>query len=396
LGVKHPDDVVIVAALRTPITRARKGGFKDTAPEYMLAAVLKGLTNRTKLDPALVEDIAVGNVCMPNGGATHARMAMLHAGFPESSCVHTVNRQCSSGLQAVVQIAHAIQTGSIEIGIGAGVESMTFYYNPRTMIDVEKLSPDVTATPAATSCLIPMGITSDNVAHEFGVDRAKQDQFAALSHARAAKAQSAGLFNDEILPVKTKIVDKDGNEQEVLVDRDDGVRPGTSPEALAKLWPVFNKDGATTAGNSSQVSDGAAAVLLMKRSKAQSLGLPILGKFVTSAVKGVPPHIMGIGPAFAIPAAVQKAGISIQDLDIVELNEAFASQAVYCIEKLGLDIDRVNPKGGAIAIGHPLGCTGARQISTLFTELKRQDKRIGAVSMCIGSGMGMCAIFERE
>ncbi|KAJ1922153.1 3-ketoacyl-CoA thiolase with broad chain length specificity [Mycoemilia scoparia] len=396
IGTKNPDDVVVVSALRTPITRARKGGFKDTAPEYLLAAVLKGILDRTKIDPAVVEDISVGNVCTPAGGATHARMAMLYAGFPETTCVHTVNRQCSSGLQTVTHIANAIQSGMIEAGIGAGVESMSFYYDPTKLIVVDKLSQEVLSNEASTGCLIPMGVTSENVAKQFGVDRKKQDELAALSHERAAKAQKSGLFDDEIVAVKTKVVDKDGEEKEIVVTKDDGIRPGTTAENLSKLRTVFSKDGTTTAGNSSQVSDGAAAVLLMKRSKAQSLGLPILGKYVIANVSGVPPQIMGIGPAYAIPAAAKKAGIDVQDIDIIELNEAFASQAVYCAEKLNLSPEKVNPKGGAIAIGHPLGCTGARQVATLFTELKRQNKRIGAVSMCIGTGMGMCAIFERE
>ncbi|KAJ2838229.1 3-ketoacyl-CoA thiolase with broad chain length specificity [Coemansia sp. 'formosensis'] len=396
IGVKNPDDVVIVQALRTPITRAGKGGFKDTTSEFLLGTILRGLVERTGIDPALVEDICVGNVCPPAGGATTARMAALYAGFPHTTSVQTVNRQCSSGLQAVVHIAHAIQSGMIDIGIGAGVESMTQFYGPKNKMIPDTISDEVMAAPQAADCLTPMGFTSENVAKEFGVARSKQDAFAALSHQRAARAQKEGLFDAEIYPVKTKITDKDGNEQEIVVSRDDGVRPEATAESLSKLRPAFSADGFTTAGNASQVSDGAAAVLLMKRSKALELRLPIQGKLIASAVAGVPPRIMGVGPAYAVPAVLKKTGLTVDQLEIVELNEAFASQAVYSIEKLGLDINKVNPKGGAIAFGHPLGCTGARQISTLLTELKRQNKRVGCTTMCIGGGFGMAAIFESE
>ncbi|KAJ2333880.1 3-ketoacyl-CoA thiolase with broad chain length specificity [Coemansia sp. RSA 2681] len=396
IGVKNPDDVVIVQALRTPITRAGKGGFKDTTSEYLLGTILRGLVERTGIDPALVEDICVGNVCPPAGGATTARMAALYAGFPHTTCVQTVNRQCSSGLQAVVHIAHAIQSGMIDVGIGAGVESMTQFYGPKNKMIPDTISDEVMAAPQAADCLTPMGFTSENVAKDFGIPRSKQDAFAALSHQRAARAQKEGHFDAEIYPVKTTITDKDGNEQEIVVSRDDGVRAEATAESLSKLRPAFSADGFTTAGNASQVSDGAAAVLLMKRSKALELRLPIQGKLIASAVAGVPPRIMGVGPAYAVPAVLKKTGLTIDQLDIVELNEAFASQSVYSMEKLGLDINKVNPKGGAIAFGHPLGCTGARQISTLLTELKRQNKRIGCTTMCIGGGYGMAAVFESE
>ncbi|ORX83757.1 thiolase [Basidiobolus meristosporus CBS 931.73] len=394
IGVKSPDDVVIVSALRTPITRARKGGFKDVHAEELLGAVLKATLEKTKLDPKLIDDVVVGNVLPRGGGATVARMAVLYAGIPEKAAVMTVNRQCSSGLQAVVQVASSIQSGLIDIGIGAGTESMTLDYGPTASPDT--VSDKVSAVEAAADCLIPMGITSENVAKQFGVSREKQDQMAVESHAKAAKAQEEGLFDEEIIPVTVNTTDKEGNEKEITVKADDGIRRGVDLASLSKLRPAFSKTGTTTAGNASQVSDGAAAVLLMKRKTAEKLNLPILGKYVSAAVVGVPPNVMGIGPAFAIPAAVKKAGIQVQDLDIIELNEAFASQAVYCIETLKLDPKKVNPKGGALALGHPLGCTGARQIATLLPELKRQGKKVGAVSMCIGTGMGMCGIFERE
>ncbi|NWH52159.1 THIKA thiolase, partial [Fregata magnificens] len=264
----------------------------------------------------------------------------------------------------------------------------------------------------ARDCLIPMGITSENVAEKFGVSRKKQDAFALASQQkclapskssstsnnlplRAAKAQQMGLFKTEIVPVKTTVLDNQGNQKTITVHQDEGIRPSTTLEGLAKLKPAFKEDGSTTAGNASQVSDGAAAVLLAKRSKAAQLGLPVLGVLRSFAVVGVPPDIMGIGPAYAIPVAVEKAGLTLNDIDIYEINEAFASQAVYCVEKLGIPMEKVNPLGGAIALGHPLGCTGARQVVTLLNELKRRGKRAyGVVSMCIGTGMGAAAVFE--
>ncbi|CAO3624482.1 unnamed protein product [Cunninghamella blakesleeana] len=394
VGVKSPEDVVIVSALRTAITRGRKGAYKDSLPEDMLSVVFKGVLAQTKIDPALVNDIAVGNVLGQGGIATNSRMAALHAGFPESTSVSTCNRQCSSGLQAVAQIASAIQCDLIEIGIGAGVESMTKNYGATSVAPSSEVISD--SCEAAADCLIPMGITSENVASEFKITRQQQDEFSAESHRKAVEAQKNGWFKDEIVPAKAIVLDKDENETEVLADRDDGVRPGTTAEKLGKLKPAFDEDGTTTAGSSSQVSDGAAAVLLMKRKTAQKLGLPILGKFVTSAVVGVPPRVMGIGPAFAIPVAVEKAGLTLKDIDIFEINEAFASQAVYSIEKLQIPYEKVNLNGGAIAFGHPLGATGARQIATLFPILKRTGKKIGVTSMCIGTGMGMAAVFENE
>ncbi|KAI8813509.1 Thiolase, N-terminal domain-containing protein [Cladochytrium replicatum] len=393
IGVKSPDDIVIVSAVRTAITRARRGPFKDTTPDALLAAVLKGVVDRVKLDPKLVEDIQVGNVLPPGGGATAARMAQLYAGFPDTSSISTVNRQCSSGLQAVHYIASSIQNGTIDIGIGAGVESMTANYGSASLPNVD---PAVGDFGPANDCLLPMGITSENVAKQFGVSRQKQDAFSALSHQRASAAWKNGLYNEEVIPVEVTVTDKDGNEKKFVVRQDDGMRPETTPESLAKLKPAFSDDGTTTAGNASQVSDGAAAVLLMKRSKAQELKLPILAKFVAFATAGVPPSVMGIGPAFAIPKVLAKTGLKISDVDVYEINEAFASQAVYCVEKLGIPVEKVNPKGGAIAIGHPLGCTGARQIATLLPELKRTGKRIGVTSMCIGSGMGAAAVIESE
>ncbi|ORZ15695.1 Thiolase, N-terminal domain-domain-containing protein [Absidia repens] len=394
IGVKSPEDVVVVSAVRTALGRGRKGGFKDTLGDELLAGVLKATIERTGIDPSLVQDITVGNVAAKGGFATPARMASLYAGFPESTSVNTVNRQCSSGLQACVQIASAIQAGLIDVGIGAGVESMTSDYFSRQVTVSEKLCKE---SQAAEDCKIPMGLTSESVAKDYGLTREEQDAFSVLSHKRAAAAQAAGYFKDEIVPLTVTMLDKNGeNPKQVVVDQDEGIRANSTVEGLAKLKPAFTPTGSTTAGNASQISDGAAAVLLMKRKTAQKLGLPIIGKYITAASVGVPPRIMGVGPAYAIPVAVERAGLKLEDVDIYEINEAFASQALYTVRVLGLDQEKVNPKGGAIAIGHPLGCTGARQIATLFPELQRQGKKIGVSSMCIGSGMGMAAVWERE
>ncbi|KAG6664094.1 3-ketoacyl-CoA thiolase 2, peroxisomal [Carya illinoinensis] len=389
------DDVVIVAAHRTPICKSKRGGFKDTYPDDLLAPVLKALIEKTNLNPSEVGDIVVGTVLAPGSQrASECRMAAFYAGFPETVPVRTVNRQCSSGLQAVADVAAAIRAGFYDIGIGAGLESMTT--NP--MAWEGSVNPKVKAFEQAQNCLLPMGITSENVAHRFGVTRQEQDQAAVESHRRAAAATASGKFKDEIIPVPTKIVDpKSGEEKPVKISVDDGIRPSATVSDLARLKPVFKKDGTTTAGNSSQVSDGAGAVLLMKRSVALQKGLPILGIFRTFAAVGVDPAIMGVGPAVAIPAAVKAAGLELDDIDLFEINEAFASQFLYCRNKLGLDPEKINVNGGAMALGHPLGATGARCVATLLHEMKRRGKdcRFGVVSMCIGTGMGAAAVFER-
>ncbi|KAJ1281636.1 hypothetical protein BS78_04G320700 [Paspalum vaginatum] len=389
------DDVVVVAAYRTPICKAKRGGFKDTYPEDLLTVVLKAVLDNTKINPSDIGDIVVGTVLGPGSQrANECRMAAFYAGFPETVPVRTVNRQCSSGLQAVADVAAAIKAGYYDIGIGAGLESMSI-----NSIGWEgQVNPKISAFQKAQDCLLPMGITSENVAHRYGVTRQEQDQAAAESHRRAAAATASGKFNDEIVPVPTKIVDpKTGEEKKIVIAIDDGIRPETTASGLGKLKPVFKKDGTTTAGNSSQVSDGAGAVLLMKRSVALKKGLPILGVFRSFAAVGVDPAVMGVGPAVAIPAAVKSAGLEIEDIDLFELNEAFASQFVYCCNKLGLDRSKVNVNGGAIALGHPLGATGARCVATLLNEMKRRgrDCRFGVVTMCIGSGMGAAAVFER-
>lgn len=389
------DDVVIVAAYRTAICKAKRGGFKDTRPEDLLAPCFKALIDKTKISPTEVGDIVVGTVLAPGSQrAIECRMAAFFAGFPDTVPLRTVNRQCSSGLQAVADVAAAIRCGYYDIGIAAGMESMT----------TDKVSlgnipnPKLDLFAQARDCLLPMGITSENVAQRFGITRQEQDQAAVESHRKAAAAAASGKFKEEIIPVETKVVDpKTGEVKKITVTADDGIRPGTSLEVLAKLKPAFTKDGTTTAGNASQVSDGAGAVLLMRRDVALKKGLPVLGVLRSFAAVGVDPAVMGVGPAVAIPAAVKAAGLEIDDIDLFEINEAFASQYVYCCKKLGLDPEKVNVNGGAMALGHPLGCTGARCVSTLLNEMKRRGKdcRFGVISMCIGSGMGAAAVFER-
>ncbi|KAF6744653.1 acetyl-CoA acetyl transferase [Ephemerocybe angulata] len=391
---QHDDDIVIVSAVRSAITKGRKGGFKDTKPELILSHVLRAVYEKVNLDPKLIDDIAVGNVLPPGGGASAARMAALHAGIPVETSINTVNRQCSSGLTAVTQIANEIKAGQIEFGIGAGVESMTNGFGAGA---VSQVSEEVLENKDAEDCLLPMGITSENVAADYHISRDRQDAFAATSFQKAAKAQKEGRFKDEILPIKAKWVDpKTEKELEVVVDSDDGIREGVTKEGLAKLKPAFKKDGSTHAGNASQVSDGAAAVLLTKRSTAKKHGLRVLGKFVTSAVVGVPPRIMGVGPAYAIPKVLQLTNLSLNDIDFFEINEAFASQAIMSVDHLGIPYEKVNINGGAIALGHPLGATGARQIVTGLNVAKQYGGRVFVNSMCIGSGMGMAAVFVSE
>ena len=395
-----PRDAVIVQAIRTPLTRARKGGLANIPPSTLLSTVLRGVLlqdpsnananasdtdNDYLISPESVQDICVGNVLSPPTAAVSFRMAALASGIPHTTSLSTTNRQCSSGLQAIANIAHAIQCGSINIGIGAGVESMSM--NPMHKL-YEDHPPEVDwdtmqSCKEAMDCVIPMGVTSENVGTKYNLKRQTLDEFAAKSHHKAARAQSLGKFQSEIIPIGD-------------VTKDDGIRPSTTADKLAKLKPVFKKNGSTTAGNSSQLTDGAAAVLLMSREEAMKRNLPILGTWKSFAVEGVPPKIMGVGPVFAIPSALKKASLSINDIDVYEINEAFATQAYYSIQKLHIDPDKVNPNGGAISLGHPLGCTGARLVVTLLNEMRRENKRRGVVSMCIGTGMGAAAVIEVE
>ncbi|KAF2431238.1 beta ketoadipyl CoA thiolase, TH2 [Tothia fuscella] len=399
---KNPHDIVILTSIRTPVTRAKKGGLRDAYDHELLATVLSAIkTQNPNLDPAKVEDIQIGTVLSELGGSKAGRMASLHVGWPNTSSFQTVNRACSSGLAAITGIAHSIAVGQISVGIGGGMESMTRNYGSRAI--PTQLSPDLKNSPVqdAKDCIMSMGITAENVAERNGVSRADQDAFAANSHNKATKAQEDGLFDKEIVPVNTRWIPDPTvpeNEEKITVTKDDGIRPGSKPEKLATMKPAFKPDGTATAGNSSQVSDGAAACLMMRRSTATELGLTssIIGKWAGTQVVGCKPDEMGVGPAIAIPKLLEYTGVKTEEIGVWEINEAFASQAIHCVRKLGIDESKVNPKGGAIALGHPLGATGARQLASLLPELERQGQELGVVSMCIGTGMGMASLFVRE
>jgi acetyl-CoA acyltransferase 1 len=322
------------------------------------------------------------------------RAAALAAGFPNTTAASSVNRFCSSGLKAVQDIANQISLGSINVGLAIGAESMSTTgggaFRPFTE--------EVLENQEAKDCLQPMGQTSENVGADFNITREMQDRFAYESYRRAEVAQKAGWFDDEIVPITTSVKDpKTGEMKTVTLNKDEGPRWGTTYEGLSKIRPAFAQYGdRSTGGNSSQVTDGAAAILLMKRSTAESLGQPILAKFVNATVAGLAPRIMGIGPSIAIPKLLTKLNITLDDVDVIELNEAFASMAVYCINKLNIDHSKMNIRGGAIALGHPLGATGARQIVTGLSECRRQKKKILLTSMCIGTGQGMAGLFVNE
>ncbi|KAI5809062.1 Thiolase, N-terminal domain-containing protein [Peziza echinospora] len=391
---KSPDDIVVTCALRTAHTKGGRGGFKDTPASDLLSGILSGVLLRSGIPAHLVEDIVVGSVLPPGGGATEFRAAAIVAGFPVSTAVRATNRQCSSGLQAVVDIANAIRAGSIDVGVGAGVESMSLQYGPGA---VTEFSPLMNSVPKAKQCTVPMGKLSEDMAQDRKISRAAQDAFAAASYQKALQAQKDGKFVDEIYPLTVDVEDADGKTTKLVVDRDDGIRDGITAESLAKIKPAFNKTtGTIHAGNASQISDGAAAVLLMRRSTAERLGQKILGKYVQSACVGVEPLLMGVGPWAAIPKVFEKTGINKDDVDVFEINEAFASQCVWCVNELGIDVKKVNPNGGAIAFGHPLGATGARQVATLLNELRRTGGKVGVTSMCVGTGMGYAAVWVAE
>ncbi|KAF2712679.1 thiolase [Pleomassaria siparia CBS 279.74] len=399
---KNPQDIVFLSALRTPITRAKKGKLRDAYDHELLAAVLKAtITKFPNLDPAKIDDICVGTVLAELGGSKAGRMAANHVGIPTTTSFSTVNRACASGLSAITSIANSIAVGQIDVGIAGGMESMTRNYGSRAI--PTKLWSELKDSPVkeARDCIMNMGITSENVAERYGVSRADQDAFAAESQKRAAKAQATGRFDAEIVPVTTRWVadpEKPDESENITVTRDDGIRENTTVEKLSTMKPAFTPEGSSTAGNSSQVSDGAAAALMMRRSTAAELGLTshIIGKWAGTQVAGCSPDEMGVGPAVAIPKLLDYAGISTSDINIWEINEAFASQALYCVRKLGLENAVVNPNGGAIALGHPLGATSGRMLATLLSEMERQEVQLGVLSKCIGTGMGMASLIVRE
>lgn len=388
----NPDDIVVVAALRTPIGKSRKGVFKDTHGDDLLSMAFTGVLKSVNIQPADIGDICVGNVNDPRASVT-ARFAQFFSGIPHTVPVSAVNRQCGSGLQAFMNVAGGIKNKSFPLAMAGGVEMMS--KNAMGGKGFEDLNPKIMDFEDAKNSLIPMGITSEIVAERYGVSREQQDTFSMQSHQKAARATENGHFKAEIIPVTVQVEDQAGNKKTITVTQDEGIRGNTNMEVLAKLKPAFQKGGSTTAGNSSQTSDGAAAVLVASREEAQRRSLPVLGTLRAFAVTGVAPDEMGVGPAAAIPVALKMAGLTIDDIEVFEINEAFASQAVYCVKKLGIPAEKVNPKGGAIAFGHPLGATGARMIATLLHELKRRGKRsLGVVSMCMGTGMGAAAVFE--
>jgi acetyl-CoA acyltransferase len=319
-----------------------------------------------------------------------ARIAGILAGVPDTSSAMTINRFCSSGLNAVADVAKAIAVGEIDVGVAGGVESMS-------MVPMGGHRPSANPVLMETNpaAYTPMGITAENVAQRFSVSRADQDAFAVQSHQRALAAIEGGKFKGEIAPIEVDVFLDDGSKKRVVFDTDEGPRKDTSFEGLSKLKPAFDAKGSVTAGNASQVSDGAAAVVLVEMELAKKLGLTILGKFTAFATAGVDPSIMGIGPVPAIRKLLTKQNLKTSDVDVFELNEAFASQALYCIRELGLDSAKVNPNGGAIALGHPLGCTGARQVATILAEMNRTDAKRGVIAMCIGGGMGAAGLIER-
>ncbi|MEW6338008.1 MAG: thiolase family protein [Acidobacteriota bacterium] len=384
-------EAVIVSYARTPVGKAKKGSLKDTRPEQFSAAVLKDLVKRTPgLTPEMVDDVMVG-CAMPEGeqGMNIARMITLLAGFPVEVTATTLNRFCSSGSQTIAWAADTIRAGSNDIVIAGGVESMSM-----VAMGGNKLIADPAVMDALPNAYAGMGTTAEVVARQFNISREDQDAFAVQSHQRAAAAIAAGKFKDEIVPLQVRTLD-DGRWKEFTFDTDEGPRADTTVEGLAKLKPVFDPRGSVTAGNASQINDGAAFVVVMGEDTAKQMGLEPVAYVRQWAVAGVPPDIMGIGPAKAVPKLLKKADLTLGDVDVVEINEAFASQSIYCVRELGLDPARTNVNGGAIATGHPLGATGAVLTCKLLGELKRRNARRGMVTMCIGGGMGFAYILER-
>ena len=384
----------ILASYRTAGCRANKGKFKDMRPDDLAAAALSGLVERTGIDALEIDDILLG-CAFPEGeqGMNVARIAALRAGIPYQVPAQTINRFCSSGLQSIALAAERIMTGFADCVVAGGVESMT-----TVPMGGNKFSANPTLIADWPETFSAMGITAELVADQYGIDRKSQDLFATGSHARAAAAIDAGRFTDEIIPVQveeTAIVKGKVQKTPVVVSADDGVRADTTVEGLARLKPAFKVNGSVTAGNTSQMTDGAAATLVVSEAFLKRMGRDPLARFVSFAVRGVPPEVMGIGPVEAIPLALKMAGLEQKDLDLIELNEAFAAQSLAVIKALALEPEIINVNGGAIALGHPLGCTGAKLTATLMHEMKRRQSRYGMVSMCIGGGMGAAGIFER-
>src|SRR5689334_11366063 len=375
-----PGRVVIASAVRTPFTRAHKGEFKDTRPDTLASLVIKEAVARVPgLKKEDVEDVVLG-CAMPEAeqGMNVARNASLLAGLPDTVPGMTINRFCASGTQSIAQAAQAIQAGMIQVAVAGGTESMTM-----VPMGGNKVSANPEIMEKHPEVYTSMGATAENIASRYGVSREDADKFAYESQRRAATAREQGKFKEEILPVTTTLYDEDGKPKQVTVTFDTILRPDTTLEGLAKLKPAFNPKGTVTAGNASPLTDGAAAAVVMSEARAQALGVKPLGYFIDLQVAGVPPELMGIVPVPAVRKLLAKNKLDVKDIDVFELNEAFASQALYCIRELGLDRAKVNPNGGAIALGHPLGVSGTRMTATILRELQRRGGRYGVVTMCI-------------
>ena len=383
--------VVIASTARTPFTRANKGELKDTRPDTLAAHVIKEAIARVPgLKASDIEDVVLG-CAMPEAeqGMNVARIAGLLAGLPDTVPGMTINRFCASGVQSIAQVAQAIQSGQYQIGIAGGVESMS-------MIPMggNKVSANPDLMEKYPEVYTSMGATAEKVAAKFGVSREDQDVFANESQAKASKGRTDGKLKDEIAPMKVRVFDDGGKAHEVTVSDDTILRAETTLDGLKKLKPAFDAKGTVTAGNASPLTDGAAAAVVMSESKAKQLGVKPLGYFIDFAVAGVPPDVMGIGPVPAVRKLLERNKLTVKDIDVFELNEAFAAQSLYCIRELKLDPAKVNPNGGAIALGHPLGVSGTRMVGTVLRELKRRGGKYGVVTMCIGGGMGAAALVE--
>jgi acetyl-CoA acyltransferase len=387
-------EAVIVSSVRTPIGRAFKGTLQATRPDELGAVAIKGALDRVpQLDSKEIEDVILG-CAMPEAeqGMNVARIASLRAGVPVEASAITINRFCSSGLQAIAMAAERIMAGAAEVMVAGGTESMT-------MIPMggNKISPNPWLVDHYPDAYLSMGLTAERLANRFGITREAADEFSLRSHQKAMAAIQAGKFEDEIVPVPVSFTTPNGSKpkrQDLVFKIDEGPRADTSLEALAALKPAFHVKGTVTAGNSSQMSDGAAAAVVMSAERARALGIKPLARFVAFATAGYKPEEMGLGPVFAIPKALKLAGLKLSEIDVIELNEAFAAQSLAVIQEAGLDPERVNLNGGAIALGHPLGCTGAKLTATIIREMKRRDAKYGLVTMCVGGGMGAAGIFE--
>jgi len=387
-------EIVIASSVRTPVGRAYKGTLRATRPDELASIAIKGALERVpQLNPKEIEDVILG-CAMPEAeqGMNVARIASLRAGLPAEVSAITINRFCSSGLQAIAMAAERIMSGGAEVIVAGGTESMT-------MIPMggHKISPNPWLVDHYPDAYLNMGLTAERLAQRFGITREQADEFSLHSHQKAIAAIQSGKFDDEIVPVPVSFSVPNGSKpkrQEIVFKMDEGPRADTSIEALNGLKPAFHLKGTVTAGNSSQMSDGAAATIVMSADRAKALGIKPLARYVSFATAGYKPEEMGLGPVFAIPKALKIAGLKLSDIDVIELNEAFAAQSLAVIKEAALDPAKINPNGGAIALGHPLGCTGAKLTATILRELKRRNARYGMVTMCVGGGMGAAGIFE--